>query len=138
MKRHIPHKFIPYVYILLGILMAMFLLLTYFLVREYYALSTFRSIHGKHTAESGRKMRHVLGARDIALISPWMTFEYVSRVFDIPVSYIQKQMSIDDTAFPRITLYRYARHKGYEGDAFVGQVREVVGEYLLQEKKVIE
>ena len=50
----------------------------------------------------------LLTAADASSTAPWMTFDYINRVFALPPQYLQTTLSITDSRYPRLTIEEYA------------------------------
>lgn len=45
---------------------------------------------------------------DTNTIRPWMTFDYVNRLFHLPPMYLKETLQIRDLNYPNISIRRYA------------------------------
>lgn len=68
------------------------------------------------------------------LIEPWMTFWYVSKVYNIPTDYMKKTLNIQVSDYPNVTVGAVARSQNIPPRIFVAQVVEIVGLYLTEQK----
>jgi hypothetical protein len=113
---------------LLSILIICFILLWIFSVNNYEARQ------GKHFSlpYSMSKHRHrPVTVADIAYISPWMTFDYISTLFNIPEDYLKQTMNIEDEKYPFITLDQYAKKTDINVDVLIANIRHDIKDYLL-------
>jgi hypothetical protein len=113
---------------LLSIFIACFVLLWIFSIKSYEVR------HDKHLSlpYSMSKHRHrPVTVADIAYISPWMTFDYISTLFNIPEDYLKQSMSIEDEKYPYITLDQYAKKSDINVDVLIANIRHNIKEYLL-------
>jgi UDP-glucose 6-dehydrogenase len=62
-------------------------------------------------------------------IQPWMTFEYINKVFKLPPEYLRGKMSIQDASYPRMTLMGYAKRHQLNAAQFVNSVKDAVIKY---------
>jgi len=76
--------------------------------------------------------KHVsLGVADIdTVVQPWATFDYINTLFKLPPAYLQTQLSITDSHYPRVHLSRYAKSKNIDANVFLAQVKEAIRSYL--------
>ena len=95
-------KYLKYALVILAVV---FILLAVFLFREYRVLrhsqiraSWFASLNHKHIP---------LGINDVSAIRPWMTFDYINRLFNLPSDYLKTALKITDSRYPRITISNY-------------------------------
>jgi hypothetical protein len=45
----------------------------------------------------------------IALVAPWMTFEYLEKIFQLPPGDLAQALPISDPRYPRLSIRSYAR-----------------------------
>ena len=45
-----------------------------------------------------------LNASEVGVIRPWMTFDYINRIFGLPKDYLKDQLQISDPHYPNSTL----------------------------------
>ncbi len=62
-------------------------------------------------------------------IQPWMTFEYVNRVFKLPPEYLKARLSIKDRHYPRLQINHYANTNRLDVHQAIQSVRTAVEEY---------
>jgi len=67
---------------------------------------------------------------DIGNIRPWMTFDYVNRLFNLPPEYLKTRLSLSDSRYPRLSLSSCARKNNLDGNAFITSVQNAVRDYL--------
>jgi len=48
-------------------------------------------------------------AADVSYVRPWMTFDYINKLFNLPTNYLQTQFMITNSHYPQLTVYSYAR-----------------------------
>lgn len=95
-------RFIKITLVVLGLLLAVLLI---FLVRDYLALRRANIINHRELSLSAFVQKHgPLNASDIDVVRPWMTFDYVNRLFGLPNDYLKDQLQISDPRYPRLTL----------------------------------
>lgn len=67
--------------------------------------------------------RGPLTASDVGIISSWMTFDYINKIFNIPADYLKNRLAISDGRYPRISLKTYAREKNSDVVDVLTEVR---------------
>jgi hypothetical protein len=67
-----------------------------------------------------------LPAADADLIRPWMTFDYVNRLFGLPPEYLKVGLDITDKRYPDISFTEYSESSGTTSVSFLGSVRSAV------------
>jgi hypothetical protein len=71
-----------------------------------------------------------LSADDSTVIRPWMTFEYINKLFNIPPDYFKNALSISDPSYPQLSLYGYANHQHVNATIVVNEVESSTHDYL--------
>ena len=113
------------------VLVAILLILGFFLVREYRTLRR-EQIIDLHALHLSAILTHhgSLTANDVDAIRPWMTFDYVNKLFNIPGDYLKTHFGITDARYPQLSLAGYARGTRSDIPAFTNNVIGVVYDYL--------
>ena len=121
-----------YVKIALAILVIAIVILCVFLVRQYRMAVRQGVISAERVHFADLIHSHSLGVADAGLIESWMTFNYVSISFKVPVSYFVTALGISSSTsrYPNITLGHYARMIATSSDAVTEEVRDTVRNYL--------
>lgn len=65
-------------------------------------------------------------------IQGWMTFEYLNIVFKMPPDYLREKLALQGTAYPRITLRRYAKQTGMDLPLLIQNIQGAIREYQSQ------
>ncbi len=73
-------------------------------------------------------------AGDVALIQGWMTFDYVNKIFGLPVGYLKANLGISDVHYPREVIFKYAEENGLSVSAMVGRIQNSVSQFLINKK----
>ena len=76
------------------------------------------------------KSHTVLGADSVGVISPWMTFDYINHVFNLPINYLENDLSIKDSRYPKLTIIRYARENKLDQNSVATEVQNAVKNYF--------
>jgi hypothetical protein len=74
--------------------------------------------------------RHPVSTANISQISEWMTFEYITILFDLPSGYLKDALVVTDERHPRVTLKQYAKKINKESSLVVGDVQGAVKQYM--------
>jgi len=121
-----------YAEIAVAILVVVLIILCVLLVRQYRvtARQEIVSMARVHLTDIARN--HPLGAADINLIQSWMTFDYVSISFKVPVPYLTTTLGIASSTvgYPNVTLGHYARTIATSSAAVTIKVQNAVRDYL--------
>jgi hypothetical protein len=120
--------YIKYTLVVLGII---FIVLLFFMIREIRHLNHSEIINAREVHVSNiLKSRGPLTSSDVGVVSPWMTFDYVNKLFAIPPTYFETALGITNTRYPQISLSGYARSKGISSAFVVGKVEAALRNYL--------
>lgn len=71
-----------------------------------------------------------LTADDVDIVRPWMTFDYVNRIFNVSSTYLKNDLSITDPAYPHTTLSSYAQYSHIDPTLLTTQVEGALDNYL--------
>jgi len=117
--------------IAIAVLVAILVILCFFLVRAYFALRREHLVNIRELSLSAFVARHgPLTAADVGVIRPWMTFDYVNHAFGLPADFLKTTFGIADPGYPKLTLSRYAAEEGFSQAEFVNAVQTAVAEHL--------
>ena len=121
-------SYIKYAIIFLVILL---LILGFFLVRNYASLRRAQIIIAREFQLSTLLKKHgPVTANDVTVIRPWMTFDYINKLFNIPPDYLKNALSISDPSYPQLSLYGYANYKHVNATIVVNEVESSTRDYL--------
>ncbi len=109
---------------------ALFLLLCFFLVREYLHVRRLNEIKSYKSIISNLRHSQSLTAADVGVIQSWMTFSYLNTLFGLPREYIKQALVISDPHYPNIVIGRYAKSQNMTSTVFVTHIRTIVSEYF--------
>jgi hypothetical protein len=59
-------------------------------------------------------------------IQPWMTFDYLNHVFNLPADYLKNQLHIQDPHYPNVSLTRYAKQQGTSVSELLKSVQQAI------------
>ena len=112
--------------IYLLVLVVSILLLFLSLVFLYKPPYLYRPIHMFWATHSYR----TLNVNDVNTIRPWMTFDYINKVFKLPADYLKNTLNISSSHYPNISFGSYAKEEKVNAADFITKVREAVHSYL--------
>ena len=129
-KRRPLNQIIKITLITLGVLLiALFI----FLVHDYLILRHNNLLNHRSFSLSAFVQKHgPLNASEVSVIRPWMTFDYINRLFGLPKDYLKDQLHISDSRYPVLTLSSYASANKIDATAAVSDVQQVVVSYFSQ------
>lgn len=113
-------------YVFVGLL---FIVSTLVLVRVTFDVQRLRQSGTVRSRHGLTFRRNTASVPNPSSIEGWMTFGYISRVFNLPSAYLQQQLGILDAKYPNVQLARSAKDNNVDIAAFVTQVRLVVSQY---------
>jgi len=117
--------------IVLGVLLA---LLCVFLVRDYFTLRRENIISARELSLSAFVQKHgPLTADEVGVIKPWMTFDYVNKIFALPPTFLKDTFRIADPHYPNLAIDRYAGAEHFNNTDFVIALEAAIGNYLQQQ-----
>lgn len=119
--------------IALLILGAILIILIVLLIRNYLSLRRANIISRRELSLSAFVHKHgPLNADEVGVIRPWMTFDYVNRIFNLPQDYLKDQLQISDPRYPDLTLGAYASASGTDSTETVLRVEHAIVDYAKQ------
>jgi len=71
-----------------------------------------------------------LTGKNTDLISAWMTFDYINRIFALPADYMRTALAISDAGYPRMSISRYAKNHKLDQNEFLTEVQKTVANYF--------
>ncbi len=111
--------------------MAVLVLLFALLIHGYAALRKEHLISVRELSLSMFVARHgPLTASETGMLRPWMTFDYVNRIFGLPPDFLKTAFSIEDPSYPKLTLSGYAAERGFDEKEFLAAVQAAVAHKL--------
>jgi hypothetical protein len=117
-------------YTIIGLIIVLVVLFV-FLGYAYRGLRRAQVLQARASWLSALLHRHgPLGTGDAGVIRPWMTFDYIDRLFALPPQYLKAQLSISDARYPRLTVGAYANETHASSTAFLTAVQASVGQYV--------
>ncbi len=116
--------------IVLGVvLVALFV----FLVRDYLSLRRANLVNRRELSLSAFVQKHgTLNSTEVGVIHPWMTFDYINKIFNLPQDYLRNQLQVSDPHYPNITLGNYASAGNINALEAVHDVQNAIVNYFKQ------
>jgi len=128
-KKRQPHgRYITIALICLGVLLAILVAL---FVREYFVLRHANIINRRGLSFPAFIQKHgPLNASEVGVIRPWMTFDYINRLFALPKDYLKDQLDISDPHYPNDTIGNYSSANKITDVAAVADVQNAIINYF--------
>lgn len=127
-EHHTTIKYIKYV---VFTLFAVLVVLLIFLVHEYSSLRREQVVGARELWVSTVLHEHgPVTASDVTFVRSWMTFDYINRLFQLPASYLQDQLSITDPRYPKMSISSYASHARIDVTPFISELDAAITNYL--------
>jgi len=115
---------------IIALIVVLFLLAVLF-VWNYISLLRAKVISTRELEISAMLHSHgPLTASDVNVVRPWMTFDYVNRLFNVPSDYLKTKLSITDPSYPRLSISGYASYERSASSIILGQVEQALADYL--------
>lgn len=112
------------------VLVALLITLVIFLGFQYLSLRRAAIISGHQLWSSLVLKDHApLPRIDADIIRPWMTFDYVNRLFGIPPDYLKAKLMVTDTHYPKVTISGYAKEIKQNQTTFLTELEQAVQTY---------
>ena len=104
------------------------LLVTLVVALLWLAQSIHRAYRDGEFHRERRSGKQVI-APSIQDIEPWMTFDYVNKLFNLPAEYLRETLHIEDSHYPNIQIGNYADRVSADPELFIIAVRNAVRDY---------
>lgn len=70
--------------------------------------------------------------RRYVVIEPWMTFDYINKVFALPNNYLRSSLNIGDEKYPDLEIRRYARRQNLDSTELIKKIIVAIHSYRLE------
>jgi hypothetical protein len=122
MEKRIRYALIIFAAILVVLLIVLFL--------QYQALRR-QQLIDTHQLRSTLFLEHhaPLPTSDATIIRPWMTFDYLNKLFALSPNYLKTQLNISASSYPRLTISGYASAAHLDATTFLIEVEHAVRDY---------
>ena len=67
---------------------------------------------------------------DIAYISPWMTFDYINKIFDLPPRYLEEILQINNSKYPLLTVQKYSKNANRNSTVVTENIRTAIKQFM--------
>ncbi len=78
------------------------------------------------THQSGGIKPHEASERRI---EPWMTFNYINILFNLPSDYLRDRLAIKDERYPNLEIRRFAKEQVIEQDFLIKLITTAIDQY---------
>ena len=65
----------------------------------------------------------------ISDIAPWMTFDYINKIFHIPKTFLEQSLKINDKKYPIITIGQYSKKIGTSTSILIKDMQDLIQTY---------
>ncbi len=119
---------LQYILILLGVLLAV---LAVFLFFQFRTIRHEQIMNAReHWFNFFLQRRGPLSPQNANLIQPWMTFDYINHLFNLPPAYLQSELHITDMRYPKLSVGGLAKDDNQTSTAAIlTQVIDAVQSY---------
>jgi hypothetical protein len=69
---------------------------------------------------------------DIAFVRPWMTFDYLDKLFNLPPEYLRSTLGVSDARYPRFTVSSWAKGAKIDSATAMTELQDALKNYLMQ------
>jgi hypothetical protein len=119
-------------YIVIGLIVVL-VVLAIFIVRDYRLLRREQIVGDRESFIAALLEHHgPLTVNDVNIVSAWMTFDYINKIFALPGTYLKAQLQITDSRYPKLSLSSYARSEHDSSLDVTTQVQSAIRNYLMQ------
>ncbi len=116
--------------ITLTILVVLLFFLCWLVARDYRRAVAVEKAETTQSSLSVERQKGPLGRAEVSDIASWMTFDYINYLFNMPASYLRKNLSFADPLYPHLSLSTYARHSGQQRQAVTLAVENAVTAFI--------
>ena len=116
-----------YVIVVLFILLA---ILLGFGIKDYLSLRRAQIISARELFLANALKKHgPLPVSDTGIIRPWMTFDYVNRLFGLSPGYLKSALSVTDPSYPKLSISGYAKYAHEDVNTLLTNLQGAVQSY---------
>jgi len=111
------------------VLLTVFLLgLCVFLVTGVRRVDRESSISSFRTFLAARRVRGPLPLTEAEVIRPWMTFDYINQLFNLPKNYLKSNINITDSRYPNLSITELSESLSTSSISVLAEVESAVAE----------
>ncbi|MEI6660135.1 MAG: hypothetical protein WCK91_01790 [bacterium] len=128
------HKVIKtnYARIIIGVLIALLLFLCWLLVKEYNHVRKIEDINSYKDLVENLRHKVPLSEKDVDIVMPWMTFNYLNSIFKLPAGYLKDNLNISNTRYPNVSISKYVKLAKIDQGVFIDSVKSSIAVYFLK------
>lgn len=113
------------------VLAAVLVVLVVFLVLNYRSLRRSAVISARESWLSAFVHNHgPLSVADVGYVRPWMTFDYLNKLFNLPPGYLKTQLMVQDPQYPQLTVSGYANRDHLNVTVLMGKIEDAIRAYF--------
>ena len=121
-----------YIKCTIAVLVVVLLVLSFLFVQNYLSLRRARIVNAHELWLSLVLKDHgPLPASDIGIVRPWMTFDYVNKLFGISPNYLRADLGLTDPRYPKLSLSGYAKTNHLTIASFTVEVQGALQSYFM-------
>jgi hypothetical protein len=121
-------RYLGYAMIVLAVV---FVALIVFLVLDYRHIRRTAMVSARESWLMAVVHNHgPLTATGVGYVRPWMTFDYINKLFALPPDYLKARLVISDTRYPQLTISKYASGDHLDLAAFLGKLDDAIRSYV--------
>ncbi len=123
-ENHRLEKWIRYALIVLAVLLVVLLIILFW---QYQALRRQQWLDSRELHSALFLEHHApLPVSEAGVIRPWMTFDYLDKLFALPPEYLKARLGITASNYPWLTLSSYATEQHLDAATFLNEVENAV------------
>jgi len=120
-------RYMKYALIILGVILVVLAVLLYL---QYRTLRHEQFLSARqHWFDVFIRHHGPLLPQDADLIRPWMTFDYINKIFNLPPGYLQSRLAITDPRYPKLSISGLVKDDQGNGAAILDAVVSAVRNY---------
>ena len=128
-KSKSERRLIDWLIAIVGVALAVLL---FFFVQQYRTLRRESLINAREAFLAATFRDHApVTSSDASNIRTWMTFDYVNKLFSLPLNYLKSTLSISSTAYPKLTIGAFAKQTHANASSTLVNIQSAVRQYLM-------
>ncbi len=76
------------------------------------------------------ELKKPLSPSDVDAIRPWMTFDYINKVFGLPEGYLKNELGVAELSYPHLSVKKAARAGQESEEQYLNALKNTVRIYL--------
>lgn len=116
---------------LIILIFALFFTIRYFIhsLEKSYSEGELRPRYYHHTRTVTNADQTAAPQVSVSDIAPWMTFNYINVVFNLPTDYLKNIFGINDPRYPNIRIDRYAKESHIDRTLLLNTIKKYITTY---------